>query len=137
MSAPGQLPAKYDPAAVEAKWRALWDERRTYAFDPDSHATLADVTADQLATGNGYSQDSKTLVNQILSEDDSNNRAVMIADAVTFIASGGNIGPTGSAIFYDASTPDDTIIMCADFGQDHTIIDGKGLQLTPIEIGET
>ncbi len=38
MSAPDQLPAKYDPAAVEAKWRALWDERGTYAFDPDSDA---------------------------------------------------------------------------------------------------
>ena len=33
----------------------------TFVFDKDSHAELADVTADQLPTGNGYTQNSKTL----------------------------------------------------------------------------
>lgn len=31
-----QLPKRYRPAEIEAKWRRLWEERRVYAFDPES-----------------------------------------------------------------------------------------------------
>ena len=109
----------------------------TFTFNQDNHATLADVTADQLATGNGYTQDNKTLINQVLTEDDANNRAVMTADNVTFAAAGGNIGPTGAVCLIDTSTADDTLICCTDFGEDHTIQDGTGLQLQNIVIEDT
>ncbi|MBW1802554.1 MAG: hypothetical protein JRJ85_17700, partial [Deltaproteobacteria bacterium] len=42
----------------------------TFAFDKDDHATLADVTADQLSTGNGYTQDDKTITGASIAEDD-------------------------------------------------------------------
>jgi len=47
----------------------------TFAFDKDADATLADVTADQLATANGYTQDDETLANVVVTEDDANDRA--------------------------------------------------------------
>ncbi|MDF1577670.1 MAG: hypothetical protein P1P81_04400 [Desulfobulbales bacterium] len=104
----------------------------TFAFNKDTHATLADVTADQLATGAGYTQNNKTLVNQVLVEDDVNDRAQFYCDSVTFTAAGGSIGPTGAVIIYDDTTVDDTVVGCYDFGVDYTIADGSSLQLQNI-----
>jgi hypothetical protein len=101
----------------------------TFTFNKDNHATLADVTADQLATLNGYTQNSKTLANVAYSEDDSDDAGKAVWDNVTWTAAGGNIGPTGAAIIYDDSTSDDTIVACIDFGTDYTIPDTANFQL--------
>jgi hypothetical protein len=106
----------------------------SFVFDKDAHATLADVTANQLATGNGYTQDDITLTGGAVSEDDANDRSSYTADNVTVTASGGDIGPTGSAIVYDDTTPDDTVVGCVDYGEDHTIFDGSSLQFQTLEI---
>jgi hypothetical protein len=108
----------------------------TFAFDKDAHATLADVTADQLATGNGYTQDNKTLANQVLAEDDANDRAVLTCDDVTWTAAGGDIGPFGAAVIYDDTTADDTVVGCIDFGADYTTTDGNSVQLQTIVIAD-
>lgn len=104
----------------------------TFAFDKDADATLADVTADQLSTANGYTQDDETLANVAVSEDDANDRAEITWDDVTWTASGGSIGPTGSAIVYDDTTGDDTVLFCIDFGTDYTVTDTTSLQLQDI-----
>ena len=101
----------------------------TFAFDKDAHATLSDVTADQLATANGYTQDSKVMPSGELTEDDANDRGRQTWGNVTWTASGGNIGPTGAAIIYDDTTADDTVVGCVDFGTDYTISDGSSLQI--------
>lgn len=106
----------------------------TFAFDKDAHATLANVTADQLSTGNGYVQNDETLTTLVLAEDDSNDRGVMSCDDVLWTASGGSIGPSGAACIYDDTTSDDTIIGCIDFGTDYTVTDGNQFQITDILI---
>jgi hypothetical protein len=106
----------------------------TFAFDKDAHATLADVTADQLATGNGYTQNDKTLANASVNEDDVNDKGKVTFDDVTWTASGGDIGPTGAAIIYDDTTADDTVVGCIDFGTDYTIPDGSSFQLQNLEV---
>ena len=97
----------------------------TFAFDKDAHATLTNVTGDQLATQYGYTQDSKTLDNKVLTEDDTNDRARMTCDDASWTADGGDIGPTGGAIIYDDTTSDDTVIGCIDYGTDYTIPNGS------------
>lgn len=99
-----------------------------FTFDKDAHATLADVTASQLATGNGYTQDDKTLTGVTVTEDDTNDKAAVTWDDPTWTASGGDIGPTGAIIIYDDTTTDDTIVFCGDFGTDYTITDGSSFQ---------
>jgi len=106
----------------------------SFAFDKDAHATLSDVTSDQLSTANGYTQDDKTLANLSLSEDDTNDQGKMTCDDVSWTASGGSIGPTGAAIIYDDTTGDDTVIGCIDFGTDYTISDGSNFEIQNIEI---
>jgi len=106
----------------------------TFAFDKDAHATLADVSSDELATGNGYTQQNKALANVSVTEDDTNDKASITWDDVTWTASGGNIGPTGAAIIYDDTTSDDTIVGCIDFGTDYTIPDGSSFEVGSIEV---
>lgn len=109
----------------------------TFAFDKDAHATLADVTANQLSTGNGYTQDDKTLTGVSVTEDDDNDKGKVTWSNPTWTADGGDIGPTGAAIIYDDTTADDTIIGCADFGTDYTIPDGSSFQLQDLEVDNT
>jgi len=104
----------------------------TFAFDRDAHATLSDVTANQLSTGNGYTQDSKILAGVTVTEDDTNDKAAITWDDATFTASGGDIGPTGAHIVYDDTTTDKTVVFCTDFDADYTILDGSSLQIQTI-----
>jgi len=109
----------------------------TFAFDKDTDATLADVTADQLSTGNGYTQDTKVLTGVSVTEDDTNDKAAVTWDNATWTASGGSIGPTGAYIIYDDTTSDDTVVACVDFGTDYTISDGSSIQLQNIAVSIT
>lgn len=106
----------------------------TFAFDKDNHALLSDVTADQLATGNGYTQDSKTLTGVTVFEDDDYDLAGTFWDDVTWTASSGDIGPAGAAIIYDDTVANDPIVMCIDFGSDFTTPDGFSFQIQAPEI---
>jgi len=104
----------------------------TFAFDKDSDDNLGAVTADQLSTGNGYTQDSATLASVSVTRDDANDKTTVTWDDYTFTASGGSIGPSGAAIIYDDTTSDDTVLGCIDFGSDLTATDGLGLQIKDI-----
>jgi hypothetical protein len=106
----------------------------TFAFDKDSHALLADVTADQLSTGNGYTQDSKTLSGVTVTENDITDKATSVWSDVTWTASGGSIGPSGAAIIYDDTVANDPVVMCIDFGADFTTPDGFSFQIQAPEI---
>lgn len=80
----------------------------TYAFDKDTDATLANIAADQLSTGNGYTQNAKELANLSLIEDDANDKGSTTSDDISWTASGGSIGATGAAVLLDFSALDDT-----------------------------
>lgn len=101
----------------------------TFAFNKDNHATLSDVTADQIATGNGYTQNSKTLTGVSVVENDTTDKASTTWDDVTWTASGGSIGPTGAAIIYNDTVTEKPVTMCIDFGDDLTTQDGISFQI--------
>jgi hypothetical protein len=105
-----------------------------FTFNKDNHATYADVVASELASGNGYTQNTKVLTSQVVTEDDSNDRAIMSCDDVSWTAAGGDIGPTPGAIFYDDTTSDNTIIGYLDFGGNQTATSGNILSIEDIEI---
>lgn len=101
----------------------------TFAFNKDTHATLADVTDDQLSTGYGYTQDNKTLSGVTVTENDTTDNATAVWSDITWTASGGAIGPTGAAIIYDDTVSGDPVVMCIDFGADYTASDGFSFQI--------
>lgn len=96
----------------------------TFTFDRDAHATLADVTSDQIATNYGYTQNDKTLTTVSVTEDDVNDQAQFTCDDVTWTASAGDIGPFGAMIIYDETDANDAVVGCIDFGTDYTIVNG-------------
>ena len=106
----------------------------TYTWNKDTDATYADISAHELATGFGYTQNATTLANAVITEDDTNDRMECVYDDVTWAASGGNIGPTVGAIFYDDTTSDDTIVGFLDFGSAQTAADGSNLVIQNIKI---
>jgi len=106
----------------------------SFAFDPDTHGTLSDVTASQLSTGNGYSQNAKVLSGVTLSEDSSSDTVTLECDDVAWTADGGSIGPIGAYIVYDDDMSDDTVIYCCDFGFDYTLLDGKIFNIKNINV---
>lgn|SRR5574337_212299 len=84
---------------------------------------------DELATGFGYTQNTKLSGVMTITEDD----ALDVGDAdfptVTWTAAGGSIGPASGALLYDDSTSDDTIIGHFDFGGDQTATDATTFNL--------
>jgi hypothetical protein len=100
-----------------------------FAFDKDTHALLADVTANQIATANGYTQNNKALAGVSVVENDTTDKCTSTWSDVTWTASGGSIGPTGAAIIYDDTVADDPVLCCIDFGADFTTPDGFAFQI--------
>jgi hypothetical protein len=106
----------------------------TFAFNKDTHALLADVTASQLSTGFGYTQSNKELTGVVVSENDVNDKASTIWDDVIWTASGGSIGPAGAAIIYNDTIAEKPIACCIDFGTDFNILDGFSFLIQAPEI---
>jgi hypothetical protein len=95
---------------------------------------VAIQAADELPTGNGYSENGVLLTGQAVIEDDANDRAQMICNNIDFSASGGSVGPSPGALLYDDTVTEKTIIGYLDFGGDQTIADGNKLRLENVRI---
>lgn len=98
-----------------------------FTFNKDTHHGYADVSASELATGNGYTANTKTLAGVAVTEDDTDDRTEVTWSNVTWTASGGSIGPSPGAIIFDdtVTTPTaDPIVQYIDFGGDQTQADG-------------
>lgn len=101
----------------------------TFAFDKDAHATLANVTADQLPTEGGYTQNLTTLSGVVVTEDDTEDKSTVTWDNVIWTATASGIGPTGAYIVYDDDTSDDTVCWCVDFDTDYTLEEDSSLEI--------
>jgi hypothetical protein len=96
--------------------------------------TVTITGVDELATGSGYTKDTKALAGVSLAEDDTNDRAELTCSDTQWTASGGSIGPTPGAIFYDDSSADDTIIGYLAFGAEYTATDPQVFVITNVKI---
>jgi hypothetical protein len=95
-----------------------------FVFDKDNHEEYADVSGSELATGNGYTQATKTLAGVAVTEDDADDRCEIVWSNVTWTAVGGAIGPASGAIIYDDTVANDPIVGYLDFLADYTQPDG-------------
>lgn len=104
-----------------------------FTFNKDTHHKYSDVSASELATANGYTQNTKTLGASTVTEDDTDDRTEVTWGNVTWTASGGAIGPTPGAIIFDDTEADDSIVGYIDFGGDQTQADGGTATISGIE----
>jgi hypothetical protein len=89
------------------------------------------VSGEEIGNGFGYTSRGIVLLSGELTEDDVNDRGVMVwGHDPTWMASGGSIGPAGAAVIFDETSSDDTVVGCIDFGEDLTATDGTSLQVS-------
>jgi hypothetical protein len=106
-----------------------------FVFDPDTDANWSDISASELAGGNGYTQDGATLSGVAVSEDDTNNRSSVTWNNESWTATGGNIGPSPSACIVKWTGVESTSIIVGniDFGGDQTALSGNPFSVQNIE----
>lgn len=104
-----------------------------FTFNKDTHHGYADVSASELATGNGYTANTKVLAGVAVTEDDTNDRCSVTWSNATWTAAGGSIGPTPGAIIFDDTAAGDPIVGYIDFGGDQTQADGGVATISGIE----
>lgn len=105
-----------------------------YTFNKDTHSAFANVSATELATGHGYTRNSKVLASCVLTEDSGADRAEMVCDDVAWTASSA-IGPTPGAILYDdAASAADAVIGYLDFDGNQTAPDTEAFEIKNIKI---
>jgi hypothetical protein len=98
-----------------------------FVFNKDTHHGYADVSGQELATGNGYTQNTKVLTGVSVTEDDTDDRGEVTWANASWTASGGPIGPTPGAMIFDdtPTTPQaDPVVQYIDFGGEQTQADG-------------
>ena len=72
-----------------------------FTFNKDTHHSFADISVDELATGNGYTQDDETLGVATVTEDDTDDRTEITWPNVSWTATSSGIGPTAGFLIYD------------------------------------
>ena len=111
-----------------------------FVFNKDTHHGYADVSASELSTANGYTIKNKALTGVVVTEDDLNDYCSIVWSNVTWVASGGAIGPTPGAIIIDdtvtasGDVPADPIIGYIDFGGNQTQADGGTATISNISV---
>jgi len=101
----------------------------TFEFDPDTHATYSDVSASEITNGYGYTTGGELMTGLSASIDTSLNKVDIAADSVTWTADAGPIPTVGSAIVYNDTHVNDTVVMCIDFGADYATADTQLFQI--------
>jgi hypothetical protein len=108
-----------------------------FTFDIDAHHGYADVSASELANGNGYTTGGNTLSGVAVTEDDTDDRTEVTWSNTSWTASGGSIGPSPGAIIYDdtpTSPQADPIVGYIDFDGNQTQADGGTATIANIEV---
>lgn len=109
-----------------------------FVFSKTAHHAYADVAANELDSGNGYTTGGNTLTGVDISVNDVLNRAEVTWSAASWNATGGSLVASG-AIIYDDSTLvgsgddyTDAIVAYKDAGGDITAVDGTPIVVSSI-----
>ena len=105
-----------------------------FTFNIDTHEEYADVSASELATGNGYTQFTLDLAGVTVTEDDANDYCSVTWNDAQWTAAGGDIGPAAGAIICDDTVANDPIVGYIDFGGSFTQADGGTGSVRNIEL---
>lgn len=95
-----------------------------FTINIDTHDGYANVSASELANGNGYVTGGVTLAGAAIAVDDVNDRADLTFNDAVWTASGGSIGPSPAAIIFDNTHASDALAGDIPFGSDQTATDG-------------
>lgn len=95
-----------------------------FTYNQASHHVYADVSASELATGNGYTQKTKAAAGISITRNDTLYRLEITWNNPQWTASGGPIGPSPGAFLLDDTVANDPLVMYIDFGAEGSEPDG-------------
>jgi len=98
-----------------------------FTFDPETHSTYADISASEIAAGNGYLAKTKVLTTVAVTE--TATGCTVSCDSPTWTATGGAIPTTGSACVINDTHGNDTVICCIDYGEDYATAEDTLFQI--------
>jgi len=104
----------------------------SFSFDRDTHATLADVVANEITSAGGYARDELT-VDGVIENDTDNTCDVSVSD-LAWTPSGADYDSTVGVIIFDDTSADDTVVGFIDFGVTETPEDLITFPVTGIDI---
>ena len=105
-----------------------------FIFNPATHDLYADVSASEQATGYGYTAGGVTLTGVSIAQNDTDARADITWNNITWTASGGDVGPLAGVIIYDDTVASDPIVGYIDFGGSYTVADGGTATVANVKI---
>ena len=96
-------------------------------FVAATHVTYTSISANEIATGFGYTQKTKALTTVALN--DSAGVVTLDADNISWTASGGPIEAAKACAIINDTHINDTVICCIEFGANYQATDGTTLTL--------
>jgi hypothetical protein len=98
-----------------------------FVFDPETHSTYSDISANEIATGYGYTQKSHNL-SSVAAEIVAGNVDVSATD-LTLTASGGAIESCVACCIINNTHATETVVCCIEFGVTYATPEGTQLVL--------
>ena len=105
-----------------------------FVFNPATHDLYADVSASEQTTGYGYTTGGVTLTGVSIAQNDTDARADITWNNITWTASGGDVGPLAGVIIYDDTITNDPIVGYIDFGGAYTVADGGTATVANVKV---
>ena len=105
-----------------------------FVFNPATHDLYADVSASEQGTGYGYTAGGVTMSGVSITQNDTDARADITWNNITWTASGGDVGPLAGVIIYDDSLTNDPIVGYINFGGSYTVADGGTATVANVKV---
>ena len=105
-----------------------------FVFNPATHDLYSDVSASEQATGHGYTAGGVTMTGVSITQNDTDARADITWNNITWTASGGDVGPLAGVIIYDDSLTNDPIVGYINFGGSYTVADGGTATVANVKV---
>ena len=105
-----------------------------FVFNRTTHDLYSDVSSYEQATGFGYTVGGVTLSGVSIAQNDTDNRADITWNNITWTASGGDVGPLAGVIILNDSLTNDPVVGYIDFGGAYTVADGGTATIANVRI---
>ena len=105
-----------------------------FVFNPATHDLYADVSTSEQATGFGYTAGGVAMTGVSIAQNDTDARADITWNNITWTASGGDVGPLAGVIIYDDTITGDPIVGYIDFGGSYTVADGGTATVANVKV---
>lgn len=104
-----------------------------YVFNRATHTRWADVSASELANGNGYTTGGVSLSGVSVTMDTTLHKAIVTWANPSWTASGGTIGPSAGCMVIDDTVADDPIVLYIPFSPEQSQADGGVFTVANVE----